>query len=233
MKKALATFFLLTAITVAVRADILADWTFEGTAITETTSSDYIYGPADSGIHAAGSSGGGHHAATNTAWSDNVGNGSSHAVGATRWGTGDYFQFSLSTVGYNSLTIAFDQTGSNTGPRDFELQYSTNGTTFSDFDSYSVTNVTWTSTGAPKTASNHSFDLSSITSLNNLGTVYFRLTDLSATNITGGTVATTGTSRVDNFIVNGVAIPEPSMLGLMGLGAAMLVGVRRFYRRNS
>src|SRR5437870_727327 len=103
MKKVLLTFLMLAAVTVAVRADVLADWTFEGTAITQTTSSDFVYGPADSGIHAAGSSGGGHHAATNTIWSGPAGNGSANALSATRWAVADYFQFSLSTVGYSGL----------------------------------------------------------------------------------------------------------------------------------
>src|SRR5947207_2710241 len=169
MKKALATLAILTLATIAVRADTLADWTFEGT-INDTTATDFAYGPADSGVHAAGSAGGGHHAATNTVWSGITGNGSPQALSANHWAVGDYFQFSLSTIGDNSLTVSFDATGSNTGPRDFILQYSTTGVTFTDFANYSITNDNWATGGTPKSISTQSFNLSAITSLNNLST---------------------------------------------------------------
>ena len=217
---------------VAVRADNLADWTFEGTTITNTTATDFSYGPADTGLQTGGSASGGHHASTATVWSGPAGNGSVQSMSVNHWGVGDYFQFSLSTLNYASLTISFDATGSSTGPTDFTLQYSTNGTTFSNFANYTVTLATWVTNGTPQTASNYSFDLSAVTSLDNISTAYFRLTDASTTSIGGGTVGTTGTSRVDNFIVSGAStVPEPSVLGLAGLGAAMLVGARRFYRR--
>ena len=235
MKKVIATLALAALTTAASYAQTtLADWTFEGT-LNDTTASDFAYGPADSGAQNGGSAGGGHHAATNTVWSSPSGNGSVQSLSATRWDMGDYFQFSLSTAGFSGLSITADQTGSNTGPRDFQLQYSTDGNTFTNFGSiYSISNDSWATNGTPKTVSNHSFDLSSITALNNLSTVYFRLTDASTTNITGGAITAAGSSRVDNFTVNAAntVVPEPSILGLAGLGAAMLVGARRFYRRS-
>ena len=68
-------------------------------------------------------------------------------MSANHWAVGDYFQFSLSTIGFNSLTVSFDATGSNTGPRDFILQYRTTGVTFTDFANYSITNDNWATGG--------------------------------------------------------------------------------------
>ena len=58
---------------------------------------------------------------------------------STAWSVGDYYQFQVSTLGDPNVALAWDQTSSTTGPRDFLLQYSTNGTTFTPFGSqYSV-----------------------------------------------------------------------------------------------
>ncbi len=56
----------------------------------------------------------------------------------------------MSTLGESSITLSWDQTSSNTGPKDFVLQYSTDGTTFNNVLDYSVLanatpNTPWTS----------------------------------------------------------------------------------------
>lgn len=232
MKKALATFALIALAAVAARADVLGQWTFENGGVSSATGATFSYGPADSGANAAGSAGGGSHAATNTAWTFPSGNGSTRSLSADRWAVNDYYQFSLSSGGYQGILLEWDQTGSNTGPRDFRLAYSTDGSAFTDFGTYSITNDSWTTGGAPKTQSHYSFDLSSVTALDNQATVYFRLLDNSTTSITGGTVATGGTGRVDNFTVNASLIPEPSVVGLVGVGAALLVGAMRYRKRS-
>jgi hypothetical protein len=93
-------------------------------------------------------------------------------------------------------------TGSNTGPRDFQLQYSTDGTTFTNFQSITVPGVTWNSV-THQSASDFSFDLGAIVSSGLLGqsTVYFRFTDASTTSIVGGTVGTAGTYRIDDVSI--------------------------------
>ena len=120
----------------------------------------------------------------------------------------------ISTVGFIDLFLAFDQTSSGTGPREFKLAYSTNGTTFSDFQNYSVLemgaspNGDWNATTRIP-AYGFLFDLSSIAAIENTATVYFRLIDRSAVSANGGTVAATGTDRVDNVLVTGTAIGAP------------------------
>ena len=120
---------------------------------------------------------------------------------------GDYYQFQVSTLGAPNVALSWDQTSSNTGPRDFLLEYSTNGTSFSTFGSqFSVLanntpNPTWNpTTNLP--IFNFTIDLSSITAINNQPIVYFRLVDNSTNSANGGTVATAGTARIDNFTVS-------------------------------
>jgi hypothetical protein len=79
---------------------------------------------------------------------------------------------------------------------------------------------------------NFAYDLSAISALNNAASVFFRVVDQAPTTggaINGGNVGTTGTDRIDDFIVNGVVnVPEPSSLalGLVG-GLAWLAALRR------
>ncbi|HTQ38903.1 MAG TPA: PEP-CTERM sorting domain-containing protein [Pirellulales bacterium] len=79
-------------------------------------------------------------------------------------------------------------------------------------------------------------DLSSTTTLDNQATLYFRLADASTSSIGGGTVASTGTDRVDNVIVTSppvaTAIPEPSSIVLCGLALLGLAGTARFRKKN-
>jgi hypothetical protein len=76
-----------------------------------------------------------------------------------------------------------------------------------------------------------SFDLTAIAALNNNTDVVFRLIDTSITSANGGTVATAGTSRVDDFAVSdtpiGPPVPEPSAAVALLSGAALLIARRR------
>src|ERR1051326_1343387 len=152
----------------------LSGWGFEGVTTTnagQTPSFSAGSGVADSGALTAGSAFTAFHSNASTVWSNPAGNGSAKAVSSDHWGVGDYYQFSFSTSGYTAVSITWDQTGSNTGPRDFKVQYSTNGSTFTDAagtnSTYTVTNDGWSGTGSPKTASRRTLDLSGVSALNN------------------------------------------------------------------
>lgn len=199
----------------------IAQWTFESSFASIAGTSTTLGGLAPeigtgvaSGTHASAS-----------AWSSPSGNGSAHSFSVNTWAVGDYFQFSLSTVGSSGIGVSFDQTGSNTGPKAFDLAYSTDGSTFTTFGSYSLVNGSWSAGSPTLLPTSFSFDLSAITALNNAPSVYFRLIDTSTTSINGSTVAAGGTSRVDNFTVS--VVPEPSSVLLGLLGAAGLVITRR------
>jgi hypothetical protein len=211
---------------VSAHADTISDWTFESSA------------PASAGPFAADVGSGsalGFHAGATT-YSSPAGNGSSHSFSSTNWLQGDYYQFTVSTAGFSNLSLSWDQTSSNTGPKDFELEYSTNGTSFTDFASYTVLpngtgNPAWnqnTSSAAYSFAEN----LSSLSALNNQSSLLFRLVDVGTDAANGGAVASGGTDRVDNFMVTGSAaapVPLPAAVWLLGGG---LLGLGRFVRRR-
>ncbi|HTQ37637.1 MAG TPA: autotransporter-associated beta strand repeat-containing protein [Pirellulales bacterium] len=186
----------ITINSMATPSTVMADWTFETSA--PTTAGPFV---AESGTNAGSSNASGSHADSGVMYSSPSGNGSVHSYSSTNWGVGDYYQFTTSTTGQNGIVLSFDQTSSNTGPRDFQVEYSTNGSTFSNAGSaYMVGNSGW-SNGSATTSSTTVLDLSSIEALNNVGTVYFRLVDTDTTSANGGTVGTSGTDRVDNVII--------------------------------
>jgi hypothetical protein len=200
----------------------LATWTFETSV------------PANAGPHAAeggvnagpGSPASGFHANASAAYSNPAGNGSPESYSANFWSVGDYWQFSTSSLGYSGIGIEWDQTSSNTGPRDFVLQWSTDGSTFTQFGgtmavlANAAPNPVWNSTTSSPIY-HFNVDLSSIAALDNDASIFFRLVQSSTVAANGTTVATTGTDRVDN--VNIYQVPEPTTLGLLALGGLALL----------
>ena len=224
MKAFIIASLLLGAIAAPLSAQVIAGWNFDAATISSTSTS---FGPITADVGSGSASG--QHAAAATAWSTVVGNASAKSFNSNNWAVGDFYQFQTSTAGKSGIAVSWDQTGSATGPKDFSLSYSTDGTTFTSFASYSILvngtpNSPWTSGGSRNSAYTLSYDLSAITALDNSANVYFRLIDASTTALNGGTVATAGSDRVDNFTIT--AIPEPStyalLSGLVGLSAAAL-----------
>ncbi|HMP82417.1 MAG TPA: hypothetical protein PKA41_06875 [Verrucomicrobiota bacterium] len=224
MKKIILAATVLGAATFFAKADTIALWTFE-TSIPTTAGphSPEVGSGSATAVHAGAA-----------VYSNPAGNGSLESFSANTWAIGDYYQFSTSTVGYEDITLSFDQTSSNTGPRDYGLFYSTDGSLFTQFGSdYQVLanaapNTPW-STVTYNSVYTLTFDLSSISGLDNQAAVYFRLVNTTTTSANGGTVASTGTSRVDNFLVAGV-VPEPSTAVLGALGGLFCLAMLR--RRN-
>jgi hypothetical protein len=211
----------------AAWGDTLAGWTFE-TSI-----------PATAGPHAAETGSGsatGLHASGSVVYSNPAGNGSVESFSSNMWAVGDYYQFQLSSTGYQDLSIDWDQVASGTGPAHFDLQYSTDGSSFNSIAPYTVLNNTnppgfWNTTTF--IADYHfSVDLSAISAVENAATLFLRMTMVDTVSAGGGTVGTSGTNRVDNVIVNASPVPEPSSLALASLAglATVTFGVRRLRR---
>lgn len=202
-------------------ADVIASWTFETSAPSKTAA---VAGPYAAEVGSGSALG--THKAAGTVYSSPAGNGSSKSFSSNTWAAGDFYQFSVATTGLQNITLSWDQTRSNTGPGDFDLQYQVNGGAFTSFGAYSVpANLDppgfWNSAnyinGYLQTR-----NLSGISALNNASSVVFRL-------LSSVSTATGGTNRVDNFTVNGTPVPEPSSYILAGLGMASLalVSLRR------
>lgn len=208
----------------ATAATVLSSWTFETnvpSALNNSASSPLLI--ADAGVFSASSTLQGIHASSNTDWSSPLGNGSPHAYSSNNWGAGDSYQFITRTTGYSSITIAFEQIASDTGPKNFKLLYSLDGSQFFDVSggNYSVANQSWNST-SKNSNSAFSFNLGGISSLNNQSAVWLRLAQVGTDAVAGGSVTTSGSSRIDNVFVT-AAIPEPSaaLLGALALPAML------------
>jgi hypothetical protein len=160
----------------------------------------------------------GHHASSATQWSNPVGNGSTESFSSNNWAIGDYYQFGgASTVGLMDIGLYWDQTRSSTGPSDFKVQYSLDGTSFLDTGvNYIVPADTWSSGGTPQTTSMFFADLRSITALENDSDVFFRLVATSAPSSTGGSNRIDNVRIVHNFDPPIIVPPPPKELPQAG-----------------
>lgn len=191
--------------------ETLALWTFEVSPPAATDQAVLSNIIPETGIKVASSSASGVHASSLTDYSNPAGNGSLESFSANTWSTNDYYQFELNSTGSSAIKVSWDQVASSTGPSAFALYYSVNGVDFTKHADYTVVNATtgsiiyedlttsnsW-STTKRATNTSYSYDLSSITSLNNASTLVFRLVH------TGTGITATGTNRVDNFKVEAI-----------------------------
>ena len=197
---------------------MIANWTFETYTSGTTTGSDSPVLFAEAGIQSGTAKATGRHASNATSWSNPVGNASAESFSSNTWASGDYYQFEFSTIGVTDLTIEFDQFRSSSGPQNFQIQWSSDGLTFNNLagGAYSVLSTpSWSSGGTRNGLFTNTFDLSSITAINNLSSAFIRLTTTSSP-------AAGGTSRIDNVLIS--AVPEPSAILLVGsiIGAGLL-----------
>lgn len=212
----------------ALHAAVLTQWTFE----TST--------PANSGPHAAEIGTGtatGLHTSEATSYSHPVGNGSKESFSSDRWAAGDFYQFTFSTLGKADISLTFSQGSSASGPGSFEIFYSTGGLFSSTGITYAVfahvSPNTATSFGSwddiyPNSNYSYAFDLSSISALNDQATVSIRLQMIGTSNPSGGAVAATGSSRVDNVTIHYLtSIPEPGVALILPV-----TGILAFIRRK-
>ena len=215
-------------ISMTASAAVIAGWTittaFPTGAGNVPTGVTYGVGAADQGEFVAQTSLTSVHALAAATYTSPSGNGSQYAFSSNNWSIGDYYQASLSTLGYSDISISWDQCRSSTGPATFELVMSTDGganfTTL--LASYAV--LQSGGGGAPGTWSSTTYN--SIYSLtqaasgaDNQASVIFRFRSLSAAG------ANTGSNRIDNVFINSTPVPAPGAIALLGL--AGLIGRRR------
>jgi len=122
--------------------------------------------------------------------------------------------FSVSTLGFSGITISWAQRGTATGFTSREISFSSDGgANFIVVD---------TNTGAlSSTFTQLTYDMTSVTALDENPNVVFRI-------VLDGATGSTGNNRFDNILIT-AAVPEPSTSALL-LGALGLAFV--LYRRR-
>ena len=179
------------------------------------------------GVAATFSSGSNSGGSSDPALTDNTGLGLSNswpAQGTNNKTAG--IQFAVSTVGHTGIMINFDLRHSNTGPKHFTVQYTTdvNATTpvWVDFveDSATIGDVF---------VNNRSYNLSSITALNNNANAGFRIvssfrpsTSIYAPATTASLYSTTGTWRFDMVTVKGTVSATSGTVSFVGSKTSVL-----------
>jgi len=209
----------LVAVSIAsfATADVVVGWSIP-TALPNNpppTGSSYVYGIADSGANAAGSSLSGFHAAAAAAWTSPSGNGSQYALSSNNWAIGDYYEIRFSGAGFATMSVSWDQARSSTGPSSFELIMSLDGgTNFSLMGNYTV--LQSGGGGAPGTWSATTYNplYTNSAALGPLADdradVILRFRALTAAS------GATGSNRIDNIVVSGTVVPAPGAIALLG-----------------
>jgi PEP-CTERM motif len=141
---------------------------------------------------------------------------------------GDFFTFTL-TPNVSSLTLTtmdLSYRRSGTGPGVGELQFSTDGTIFTDLAA--LTYASTSASGATLTG----IDISGVGVIGVGTTLTFRIVNWGGTSAAGTWyVYDTGISSAPDLVINdNVVIPEPATSMLIGVG--LLVVAQRFIRRK-
>jgi 2',3'-cyclic-nucleotide 2'-phosphodiesterase / 3'-nucleotidase / 5'-nucleotidase len=107
-----------------------------------------------------------------------------------------YWQIKINTTGYNQLSLSSKNYGTSTGPKDFKIQYSTDGVSYVDvpdgtFEQKSAIGPGPSELALPSAAGNQP-------------ELYIRWVNYTSVSIGGGTVASGGNSRIADIVVAGV-----------------------------
>lgn len=215
-------------------ADVIVGWSFPtafptGAGNVPTGTSYLPPGPngdgvADSGANLLGSQFISVHSNAAATYTSPAGNGSQFSFSSNNWGIGDYYQATFSTLGFQDVSLSWDQARSSTGPGSFRLRLSLDGgASFSNLLDYAVLQSggggapgTWT-TSTYNPLYTQTFVLGA--SVANQASVIVRFEALVAAS------AATGSNRIDNVVFSGTVIPAPGAIAL--LGVAGLVSRRR------
>jgi len=192
------------------RADELAVWNFNDSNLnvdrgSGTLTSNLI---AANILFAAGTT-------NNARLGDIAGQALSLQGGTGTANNGRNITFNVSTLGFSNIVVSFATQGTSTGFNSNQFQFSLDGINFVDFG---PPYVPLTAFGTLPVV----FTLSSILGLNNNPTAAFRI-------VFNGATSSTGTNRIDNFVVEGTSetIPEPMSVMLLLTGLAGLYKLKK------
>src|SRR5689334_23394632 len=199
----------------AAAADELAVWNFNDSDLNV----DHGSGTLTSNLNvanilfAAGTT-------NNARLGDTAGQALSLQGGTSNANNGRNITFNVGTLGFSNIIVSFATQGTSTGFNSNQFQYSLDGISFVNF-------------GAPFTPATAFgsvplvFSLTGIAGLNNNANAAFRI-------VFNGATSSTGTNRIDNFVVEGTpsggtpsGVPEPASAILLVSGLSGLYGVRK------
>jgi hypothetical protein len=146
----------------------------------------------------------------NTPTFSDAGDGAGQRAFADGWALGANvkdWRFQFSTLKYQNLKFSCRMMGTSPltsflGPRDFKLQYSTNGSSWTDVPSGTLQ-------AGNQTYFNSLSNVSLPSACNNQATLYLRMLMTSNTSVTG-LLVNAGQSHIDDISVVGVSVPEPA-----------------------
>jgi len=221
--RSLSCMAVAVALASSASAEIVCGWSITTAFPTGTgnvpTGNTYTVGAGDLGVQTTGSELMSYHTLAAATYTSPAGNGSQYSFSSNNWSTGDYYQATVSTLGFSDIYLTWDQTRSATGPSSFELLMSTDGGT-----NFSVVNVGGAASytvlqsgggGAPATWSTTVYNAIytnsvSIAAADNQAQVIFRFRSLVTT-------AAAGSGRIDNVTISTGALPAPGAIALLGL----------------
>jgi len=201
---------LLAAAAPAAFADELAIWNFNDSDLIV----DHGSGSLSSNLNVANIL-----FATGTTNNARLGDAAGQALslqgGTNSANNGRNLTFNVSTLGFADVVVSFATQGTSTGFNSNQFQYSLDGTTFVNF-------------GAPFTPASAFgsvplvFSLIGIVGLDDNPNAAFRI-------VFNGATSSTGTNRLDNFVVEGTpgGVPEPTSAILLLSGLSGLYRVRK------
>jgi PKD repeat protein len=150
----------------------------------------------------------------------NNGGFTTNCAAATGWDAGNgtkYWQVEFNTEGYTLLEVNSRQNATNeNGPRDYTIEYSTNGTVWNDVPSTDIT-IAVNNWGAAVVA-----DADLPSACDNKPNVYLRWIMTSDIAIDGGIMQATRNNRIDDIYVTGV--PLPPVAGFTASATNVCVG---------
>ncbi|TVP43518.1 MAG: T9SS C-terminal target domain-containing protein [Mongoliibacter sp.] len=207
MKHILPRFVLLLGLISLVmvqaiaQTEVIAGWTFESEEVSQRINAD---------LGNANNTGENTQVITpvNINFTDYVlgsGGSGTFAKNANQWqedgDTEKYWQVRVNTLGFENLQISSIQRGSNTGPRDFRIDYSLNGTDWITIPGSNITVANNFTSGVVNA-------LAIPAEVSNQEQVFFRWIPTSTINVNGGTIAPTGTNRIDDILIEGIALED-------------------------
>ena len=128
-----------------------------------------------------------------------------HSYYSRGWNAGgQWWQLSgVSTLGYKSIELSFATRGSATGPKNFTLEYSTDGHEWLPLTDSGNTALTYTVNADNRFHRHGPYILSD--GVNSLGELYIRSLNTDSESVLGGTTSSSGTNFIADIVITGIA----------------------------